>query len=445
MSYKQEIRESLKLAVPVVIGQLGQVLMGNVDTLMLGKLGHVAVSASGLANNLFFLIVVLGMGIMSAITPLVAKANAENNNDLCRSYFLNGSIIAFLSGLLMNVAVYWAYPLFSLLDQPEADVVLATDYLKYISFSTTPMFMFLGFKGFSDGLSDTRPAMYITLLGLMLNVLFNSLLIPPMGVGGAALATTLTRIAMMLALLVWIMNGAKFERFKLFAQGLKIELAHFLQILKIGLPSGMQYFFEVGAFVGVSFMLGWMGEHASQYRAAHQITLGMASISYMLALGLSSAATIRVGDALGRKDREGIRRAASSGLILVMLLMSLAAIIFVIGKDFLPTLYQVEDKFVLQTASQLMLITAVFQIFDGMQVMGLGTLRGIQDVRFPTAVTFIAYWLISLPISYYLGIFKQMHVNGAWYAFVLALGFAAIFNNLRFFYKLKKLDLGSES
>lgn len=444
MSYKQEIRESLKLAVPVVIGQLGQVLMGNVDTLMLGKLGHIAVSASGLANNLFFLIVVIGMGVMSALSPLVAKANAENNNDLCRSHFLNGGIIAFLSGLLMNLAVYWAYPLFSLLGQPEADVVLATDYLKYVSFSTIPMFMFLGFKGFTDGLSDTRPAMYITLLGLLLNVLLNYMLIPQMGVGGAALATTLTRVAMMLALFVWIVNDSRFERFELFEHDLKVEWSHFLQILKIGLPSGMQYFFEVGAFVGVNFMLGWMGEHASQYRAAHQIALGMASISYMLALGVSSAATIRVGDALGRRDREGIGRAATTGLLLAMLLMSFAALIFVIGNDYLPTLYQIEDKFVLRTASQLMLVTAVFQIFDGMQVVGLGTLRGIQDVRFPTAVTFIAYWLISLPISYYLGIVRQMHVNGAWYAFVLALGFAAIFNNLRFFYKLKKLHLDSE-
>lgn len=444
-TYKKDIEATLTLAIPVIIGQLGQVLMGNIDTMMLGEIGHVAVSAAGLANSVFFLFVVIGFGTMSVIAPLTAEANATENNTKSRSFLIQGIWISLVLGLLMSIFLYFVPFIFEHLDQPEEDRKLAAIFLRIISFSTIPMYVFIALKSFTDGLSDTRPAMYITLIGLVINTLLNYLLIkghwgfPGMGIAGSAWATTISRFFMMFLLGLWVLKGQNYKKFQLLVADWKFDKEPFMKILKLGVPSGMQYFFEIGSFVGVVVMIGWMGEHASQYRAAHQIAISMAALSYMVSLGLSSAATIRVGDALGRKNIADIRRAGNIGLALALMVMGIAAIIFVLGKNWLPALYQIEDPFVLQTASDLLIIAAIFQLFDGTQVIGLGILRGIQDVKFPTFVTFVGYWLISLPVAYYLGITLNMNVQGAWYSFVIGLAFAAFFNNIRFYYLVNKM------
>lgn len=444
-TYRKDIDDTLKLAVPVVIGQLGQVLMGSIDTMMLGQIGHVSVSAAGLANSVFFLFVVIGFGVMSVISPLTAEANATEDIASSRSLLVQGILVSLLLGLLMTVFIYFLPPFFDYMGQPEEDKKQATIFLRIFSLSTIPMFVFIAMKSFTDGLSDTRPAMYITLIGLIINTLLNYLLIkghwgfPAMGIAGSAWATTITRTLMMILLGMWIAKGEKFKQYQIFEHSWKWDGELIRKILKLGVPSGLQYFFEIGSFVGVVIMIGWMGEQASKYRAAHQIAISLASLTYMVSVGFSSAATIRVGDAMGRKNVEDVKRAGLTGLFLAMIVTTLAAIIFVLGKNYLPLLFQIEDTFVLQTASDLLIIAAIFQLFDGTQVIGLGILRGIQDVHFPTWITFIGYWLISLPLGYYLGIYCGMNVQGAWYSFVVGLGFAAIFNNLRFFYLVKKM------
>ncbi len=436
---KKNTRETLKLALPVIIGQLGQVLMGTIDVMMLGKVGYVHVSAAGLANSIMILVTVIGMGTMSVIAPLIAEANATADKEKVRAFLQQGIWIGFLIGGIIHLMLYFGAPLIHRLDQPPADTSLAIDFLKIISASVIPMLLFLALKGFTDGLSDTRPAMVITLLGLGLNIFLNFLLIegnwgfPRMEIKGSALATTLTRYIMFGMMAFWVLTRNHYQSYvKIKVQVVSNSRAAFSKILSIGLPSGMQYFFEVGSFVGITIMLGWMGEQASQYRAAHQIGIAVVSISYMIALGVSTAASIRVGDALGRKDNQDIRNAGFVGLLIAILWMGLCMIFLLFGGDFILMAYQITDEVVLKTAGRLLVIGAFFQLFDGAQAVGLGILRGIQDVKYPTIVTFIAYWVLTIPLGYFLGFTLNMKVEGTWYAFLLGLGFAAVFNNLRF-------------
>lgn len=435
---KKNISATVILALPVIIGQLGQVLMGSIDVMMLGKIGYEAVSATGLANSILFLIIVIGFGIMAALSPLIAEANATDNKQKIVEYLHQGLWIGIIFGILINLLLYLGAPYLYLLDQPEKDTKLAIEFLRVISFSTVPMLLFLGIKGFTDGLSDTRPAMVITLLGLVLNIFFNYLFIegnlgfPRMEVKGSALATTLTRIIMLGMMLIWVLSHKKYAGFRIGKHFFSYIHDTFFKILRIGIPSGLQYFFEVGSFVGVTIMLGWMGDEASQSRAAHQVAIALVSITYMIALGISTASSIRVGDALGRNDLRGIRDAGFTGLGIALIWMGFSALILIIFRHFLLNLYQIQDVFVQETAAKLLIIGAFFQLFDGGQVIGLGILRGIQDVKYPTIVTFIAYWIITIPLSYLLGFTFKLGVEGTWYAFVAGLGFAALFNNFRF-------------
>lgn len=436
--FKINVSETVKLALPVIIGQLGQVLMGSIDVMMLGKIGFEAVSATGLANSIFFLIIVIGFGVMASLSPLIAEANATGNKQKSVDYLHQGVWIGLIFGLIITLVLYFCAPLIYFLEQPPTDTKLAIDFLQVISFSTIPMLLFMAIKGFTDGLSDTRPAMIITLIGLGLNVFFNYLFIegnlsfPRLEVKGSALATTLTRFIMLGMMYIWVVYHKKYADYRVGKNFFTYIQDIFFKILRIGVPSGLQYFFEVGSFVGVTIMLGWMGKEASQFRAAHQVAIALVSITYMVALGISTASSIRVGDALGRNDLRGIRSAGFTGLGIALIWMALSAFIFITFRQSLLNLYQIQDAFVQETASKLLIIGAFFQIFDGGQVIGLGILRGIQDVKYPTIVTFIAYWLITIPLSYLLGFTFGQGVEGTWYAFLVGLGFAALFNNLRF-------------
>jgi multidrug resistance protein, MATE family len=443
--YSSHISITLKLAFPVIIGQLGQVLMGTIDIMMIGKLGYPYVSAAGLANNMFFLFMVFGFGIVSAVAPLVAEASAKNDLEKCREYLQQGTRVAVIAGIFFNIFWFFGADFIYLLEQPKQDIALATGFLKIISFSTVPMLVFLNFKQFADGLSDTKPAAILTTIGLSVNILLNYVLIegkfgfPRMELNGAALGTTIARFIQMFLMIGWVMYGKRYEIYDLWKKWDEYISATFRKILAIGVPSGLQYFFEIGAFAGASVMIGWMGDEdtAQVYRSSHQIVINMAALTYMVAMGISSAAAIRVGDALGANDRDGMRRAGFSALFLVVAWMSFTAILFIVGRNFLPTLYDVTDPRVLATSAKLMIIGAFFQLFDGTQVVSQGGLRGLQDVNFPTITTFFAYWVSALPFGYLFGIYFQMGVEGVWYSFVLGLGISAILNTLRFWYLTK--------
>jgi MATE family multidrug resistance protein len=435
-SYKYHYLATLKLSIPVIIGQVGQFMMGFIDNLMIGQISYVHLSAGSLANIMFYILTILGLGITFAISPLVAEASGAGDDARVGSYLKHGVWVSVVTSLVLGLAVFFCADLLFYMDQPEQDVELAYSYTRILSYSVLPMMIFLVVKQFADGLSLTRIAMYVTLIGLAFNVFINWLLIfghwglPRLELDGAGYGTLASRSLMALIMLVYVFGSKHFKKYQIKGNWFKLQTQRVRKILEIGIPSGLQYFFEVAAFGGSTLMIGWL-ENGSAYRAAHQIAIQMAAIAYMVVIGISAGSSIRVGNALGRKDYKNLRMAGFAGIHLAAVFMILAALVFVAGQHYFPTLF-VEDSFVLETASKLMLIAAVFALFDGIQGVGVGILRGIQDVRIPTWITFIAYWVINLPLAYFLAFPLKMGVYGVWWAFVTSLFVSAVFLTRRF-------------
>ena len=433
-TYALHFKETIRLSFPVTVAQLGLVLMGVIDNMMIGDVGYEHLSAASLANSVFFIISVLGIGITFAISALVAEADAAGNPQQCGNYLIQGSWVSLLTAFIIAFLIGIATLLLPYLDQPESDIRLATPYLNIINISIIPMLVFMSFKQFSDGMSLTRPAMVVTLLGLGFNVWINWLLIygnwgfPRLELIGAGYGTLASRTFMMLLMIAFVFYSPRFKSNGVRRGWRKIDLTAAKKIVSIGLPSGFQYFFEVGAFGGAVLMIGWLGMIE---RSAHQIAISMSAIAYMVVTGIAAGSTIRVGNALGRNDYLNIRRAGLAGIYLSAAFMSVAAVAFVLGNRWFPSLY-VSDGDVLEMAGGLMIIAAAFAVFDGVQAVAIGVLRGIQDVRLPTIIAFIAYWLIALPVGYFLGFILKLGINGIWYGFVVSLIFAALCLTYRF-------------
>ena len=444
-TYGKHFRETLKLAWPVVIGLMGFNLMGLIDSLMIGDLSYVHLSAAALANGMFIILTIIGMGLSFVLSPLVAEADASGQSQRVGDMLRQGTLVMLVAGVILSILVYFSSFTLEWLDQPEQDVVLAKTYLQILSISTMPLLIFMVFKQFSDGLSLTRPAMYVTLLGLVINAGANWVLIygkfgfPRMELDGAGWGTLVSRIVMMIVLGIYVLSSKKFEAYQLKRGWTLVKPKIMRRIAQLGIPSGFQHFFEAAAFVGRTVIIGWMADPSAN-RAAHQIVLQLATVSFMVVLGISAASTIRVGNALGHKDPIAMRQAGVAGVMLATTFMSMSALIFLFGKDFFPVFFN-DNARVLAISAQLMLIAGLFQIFDGIQVVGIGILRGIQDVKVPTAITFLAYWVINLPLGYVLGITFDWGVRGIWFAFVVSLGVAAVLLSYRFWSLTEKMKI----
>lgn len=448
ISYRKHLKATLNISIPVIIGQLGHVMMGVIDNMMIGDVSYVHLSAASLANGVFFMITIIGLGVAMILAPLVAEAESSGNQRNASLYLQQGLAIALGLSAIMMVLNHFSIDLLPFMDQPAEDVRLASSYMEIIGFSILPFMVFFIGKSFVDGLSLTRPAMYVTLLGLGFNIFANWLLIygnwgfPRLELDGAGIGTLSARTFMAILMTIYIFKAARFKKYRLPWEGLDWHVIK--KILKLGIPSGMQWFFEVGAFVGATVMIGWIGQ---EERAAHQIAISLASVTFMFVTGFSAGASIRVGNALGQKDWINVRRAGNSGLILAIGFMTIAATTFVIARDWLPQLFLEVDPSapmlmnnaeVLRFASYLMLIAAFFQLFDGVQAVAAGILRGIQDVKIPTLITLIAYWVVSLPLSYLFAFTFEWELYGVWYAFVCGLMVSAVLLSSRFWYLTSK-------
>jgi MATE family multidrug resistance protein len=283
--------------------------------------------------------------------------------------------------------------------------------------------------------------MVITLIANLVNAFTNWVLIygnlgfPALGLDGAGWATFASRVFMAIALLAFVMRNKFFKQYDVSFHFKSINFVVIKRILSIGLPSGFQYFFEVGAFSTAVIMVGWLG---TTQLAAHQIAINLASISFMAVLGISAAGSIRVGNAVGKQDISETRKAGFTAIISGALIMAFSGTIFIIFRNYLPTLY-VDDKSVITIASSLLIIAALFQLSDGTQAVGIGILRGLTDVKIPTAITFIAYWLVGLPVGYLLGFTLELGVQGVWYGLLFGLTTSGILLTLRFNAKSKQL------
>ncbi len=440
-NYLTNYRRTLLLAYPVVLSQLGHIMVGVVDTAMVGQIGTVPQAAVALSNSLYTLVLVFGLGVSYGVTPLVAAADSSKHFAENAKLLKHGVVINTVLGILLFVLLYFISPVLNLFNQKKEVVDMAIPFLNVMMLGMIPLCIFSGFKQFTEGLSFTKIAMVITIGANLINVLLNYLLIfghwglPKMGLMGACWATFISRVVMAIGMFLYVYFN---KHFKVYWKGfnkIKITKALTKKILGIGVPSGLQWVFEVGAFSFAVIMIGWISATA---QAAHQVALSIAATTYMMASGLSAAASVRVGNELGLKNREGVRTAGFSAFIIVLVFMSLMATCFILFRNYLPLLFN-NNADVIAVSSSLIVIAAFFQLSDGTQVVGLGALRGMKDVKIPTVITLIAYWVIGLPMSYVFAFKFNLGVQGIWYGLSLGLGVAAVLLFLRFNYVSKRI------
>lgn len=441
LKYKQDISDTFKLAYPVIIGQLGVIMMGVVDSVMVGRLGPVPLAAASLGNSLIFIILIIGIGSSIVVSPLVAILVGGKRFSECGTYFRQSLVVNISLSIVMIGIILLGVNFIHLLKQPPEIIELTITYMTIVGLSAFPLMIYQTYKQFIEGLSVMKPAMVIALTANVVNAFFNWVLIfgklgfPELGIAGAAWATFASRVFMAAGLMIYVMSNQKFKQYDVNFHFRGLDFNIIKKILRLGLPSGFQYFFEVGAFSFAVIMIGWIG---SNELAAHQIAINLASISFMAVLGISQAASIRVGNAMGEKSIYKVRKAGFTGIILGASIMFIAGLIFIIFNKFLPTLY-INDKNVIEIASNLIIIAALFQLSDGTQAVGIGVLRGLTDVKGPTIITFIAYWVISLPIAYLLAFNFNLGVEGVWIGLLIGLTASALMLTFRFNYKSKHL------
>ena len=451
--YTKEFKYNIRLSVPVILGMLGHTFVAFADNIMVGQLGTAELAAVSLGNSFVFIAMSLGIGFSTAITPLVAEADGAGNKADGKSALKHGLVLCTVLGLSLFGIILLLKPIMYLMKQPPEVVELAMPYLDLVAFSLVPLIIFQAFKQFSEGLSQTKYPMYATIIANVVNIVLNYLLIfgsfgfPKMGIVGAAIGTLISRFVMVLY--IWFLLKGK-KKFHDYVTGFNFRLIEkrvMRKIISLGFPSALQMFFEVAIFTAAIWISGVLGKNA---QAANQIALNLSSMTFMFGMGLGVAAMIRVGNQKGLLDFKELRRIAQSIFFLTLLVEIVFAILFLWGRNWFPTIYldvndaknMADNTEVIFLAGQLLLVAAFFQISDGIQVVVLGALRGLQDVKIPTLITFIAYWLIGFPISYYLGLHTDLGSVGIWIGLLTGLTASAIMLYIRFNYLTKKLITG---
>ena len=449
-NYTKEFAYNLKLSFPVILGLLGHTFVAFADNIMVGQLGTAELAAVSLGNSFVFIAMSLGIGFSTAITPLVAEADGAQDSASGKSALKHGLILCTALGVSLFGMILWAKPLMYQMEQPEEVVALALPYLDLVAFSLVPLVIFQAFKQFSDGMSRTKYPMYATVVGNIVNIVLNYLFIfgkfgaPAWGIVGAAVGTLVSRVVMVALLWYLLAQNKSMNYYVLKFNWRIIEWSKLKKIIFLGFPSAMQMFFEVALFTAAIWLSGVLGKNA---QAANQIALNLSSMTFMVGMGLGVVAMIRVGIQKGLKDYINLRRIAQSIFLLTLLLEILFAALFMLGRHLFPTIYlnvedlknAVDNAEVISIAAQLLLVAAFFQISDGLQVVVLGALRGLQDVVVPTIITAIAYWAIGFPLCFYLGLRTDLGSTGIWIGLLAGLTASAGMLYLRFQYLTKKL------
>jgi MATE family multidrug resistance protein len=448
--YTKEFAYNLKLASPIILGMLGHTFVSFVDNAMVGQLGTAELAAVSLGNSFLFIAMSIGIGFSTAITTLVAEADAAGDKAKVKGALKHGLILCTIISIIVFIGVMLAKPLMYVMDQPKEVVDLAMPYLNLVAASLIPLIIFQAFKQFADGLSQTKYAMWATLLANVVNVVINYFLIfgiwifPKWGIIGAAIGTLISRVVMLAFIWLLLRYKKKFKSYVTNFNFKEIKKSVLKKIISLGFPSSLQMFFEVAIFTAAIWLSGILGKNS---QAANQIALNLSSMTFMVAMGLSVAATIRVGNQKGLKRFPELRRIALSLFLLVLIIDIIFAAMFMIFNTWFPTLYVnetdalnfIDNQEVIAIAAKLLFVSAFFQISDGIQVVGLGILRGLQDVKIPTLITFFAYWMVGFPTSFYLGLYTEYKSAGIWIGLLAGLTVSAILLYIRFNYLSKKL------
>jgi MATE family multidrug resistance protein len=433
--YIIEYKKNLKLATPVVLGQIGHMITQLADTLMVGQIGAEPLASASFAGAVFALFLFVVIGITTGITTLVGNAHGKSDNDEIVQIVGNGFWLCMALSVVLTIIALVCRPLLYFMGQEEIVVDNAMPYFNILAWSIIPLMAFMSIKHFIDGLEWTLPGMAASLGANLINVVLNYIFIfgklgfPAMGLQGAALATLISRI-LMAAFVIWILlKHKKLHAFKNALHSFVFTLKKGMEVLRLGFPIATQYFLEGGAFILGAIVIGWLG---TLPLAGHQIAISIASFTYMFATGLSSTATIRVSNLVGAKRLDLLPVVSKSLFYMVIFIELLFALIMTLGHNTLANWF-VNDVEVAQIASSLIVIAAFFQLTDGIQVMAMGALRGLSDVKRPTSIALLSYWIISLPVGYYLMEKANFGASGIWYGFLTGLSTAAVLLTTRYF------------
>ncbi|ADY50789.1 MATE efflux family protein [Pseudopedobacter saltans DSM 12145] len=443
-TYKQHYKDNLVLAIPIVISQLGHTMVQTADSIIVGHFaGTISLAASSLVHSIFMVIMVIGIGISYGLTPLIAQENGRGNKEECGKLLSNSLYLNILTGILLFSVVYLGSVfLINHLKQDAAVIVEAKPYLNVLGFSIIPLMVFLTFKQFAEGLGFTKQAMMVSIWGNVLNIILGITFVKglfgvkPMGLIGVGYSTLIDRSLMAIVMAVYVFKSKYFRDYLRQFTFRLIDKVRMSKIFKIGLPTALQYTFEVSAFSAAAILTGTIG---AVEQASHQVAINLAAMTYMMASGIASAAGIKSGNNFGKRDFFNLRKSAIASYHIAIVFMCVAALSFVVFNGFLPKLFT-DDISVINIASGLLLIAALFQLFDGTQVIGLGVLRGMGDVNIPTLITFTSYWIFGLPVGYLLGIVWGIGVNGIWLGLTLGLLVASLLLFIRFNLLTKKYN-----
>jgi MATE family multidrug resistance protein len=447
MTTAEHYRTNLRIALPVMIGQLGHIMVSVADSIMVGQLGTLPLAAVAFGNSIYVIFMVFGLGVTFGITPLVAQAAGKKRKNLQGALLRHSMGVNLVFALFLFGGVVSTIPFLGMLEQDEGVVPLATPYLLIIGSSIVPLMLFQAFKQFAEGLSDTKEAMKIILICNLLNVILNYLLIygklgfPELGINGAGWATAIARTFMVFWMGWYVLKSQKFKNKGVTLAGFSFRKVIVRKLIQLGIPMGLQYIFEVSAFAVAAIFAGMISATAL---AAHQVAINIASVSYMAVTGLGAAATVRIGNQLGAKDILNLRRAGSTIFKMAVYWMAFAGVVIFFFRHQLASFYS-NDPAVLELAARMLIVAVLFQLSDGIQAVALGALRGLTDVKIPTWITFGVYWILVLPIAYFLPLHTDLGAMGIWYALAGGLTLSAALLTSRFWSMVKRIGTGWEA
>jgi MATE family multidrug resistance protein len=441
-SYLPFYKRNLAVAIPVVLSQAGQMTVQLADNMMVGHVGTTELAAASFANSIYIVGFVIGLGLTFGSTPLVGSAFGKNNfrgaaSMLHHSFIGNAIVSLILIGTMWGVSYLMPY-----MGQPADVVKLAIPYYRILVISILPFMLFFTGKQFIEGLGNTKMAMNITLIANVINIglnyvwIYGKLGFPELGLNGAGYATLVSRAFMAIAFTWFMFKHKHFKKYFYLINIKKFQISEISLFFRTGLPIGLQMLAEVALFALAAVMMGWIGEVPL---AAHQIAINVSMISFMIATGVASGTTIRVSHQLGAGNFTEMRKAGIASLHLIIAFMSSTAILFFSFRHQLPWMFTT-DKAVIDAAAQLLIFSAIFQIFDGSQVVLLGSLRGLADVNKAFWLAFITYLIIGVPFIYVMGFVLDLQGAGIWTGLALSLAIAAVFFYFRFKRKCRLVE-----
>lgn len=435
-------KNNLKIALPVVLTQVGGGMVALFDNIMVGHLGAVELAAVAFANSVYILGHVFAMGAVMGLTPLVGQAFVQKDTDYVKALFQNGLLYVLLLGVMMSVVLLMVYLGFDFMGQVPEVIVLAKPYYLIQILSLLPYLLFCLCKQFLEGLGNTKVAMNITMVSCVVNIVLNYLLIygklgfPRWGVVGAGVATLIARVLMPILFFVVLKYSSEFSSFLKWDKSIGGRCRYMKKIAQVGLPIGGHMLLECTAFAMCSIMVGWLG---AVPLAANQIAQNISNLTFMLVVGIGSATTIRVSHRLGEGNFYALRMAGKASVHLCLLTNSLMALLMIVFASYIPRIFTT-DVDVITTAAPLIILAGLFQISDGMQTVGVSILRGLTDVRRPVVYAFISYICINLPVGYYLGFICGLGEIGIWIGFIVGLSIAALLYHVRCYRQINKLE-----